>query len=122
MGGHSLNRRVPFLSSLYVWMIIPSVTHFAGALITSILISTYDSVLGEDCHERIRAFLFGCIILLYSWVIYHFYVLFGLPWKNLPSKLAVFGAFVVMNILWIIYGHITLQIEVTEACVRRTQS
>jgi hypothetical protein len=114
--------RVPLVTAIFVFMILPTTILFLAALITSLLISHFDSLLDEDCNSRIRAFLFGCLALFYTWSLYHFYVLFGWAWKNLRAKLVIFGLFVLVMILWIVNGHLTLKIQISEACVSRARS
>lgn len=128
MGGSSSREdTIPVLTSVYVFMLIPTTVLLIAALLTSLLITNYDSLLHEECDSQVRAFLFGCLVLFYAWCCYHFYVLFGFAWKNLVQKLVVLVGFLLLMALWIVNGHLNLQVQVSEQCVsgattRRTGS
>ena len=107
---------IPVLTAVYVFMLIPTALLFLAALLTSLLRSNYDPLLSDDCNSRTRAFLFGCLLIFYTWCVYHFYVLFGYPWKNLVQKLVIFAIYIIIMIIWLINGHLTLQVQVSEAC------
>jgi hypothetical protein len=118
MGGSaSREATMPVLTSVYVLMLIPTTVLFIAALLTSLLITNYDSLLNDECNSQVRAFLFGCLVLFYTWCGYHFYVLFGFEWKNLLQKLIVFAGFLAAMIVWIVNGHLNLNVQVSELCV-----
>ena len=72
----SLNEEsVPVTAALFVYMLLPSALLFLGALLTSLLLSNL--ALSYSCHQHVWAFLWGCVLLFYVWVFYHFFVLFG---------------------------------------------
>ena len=114
----SLNEEsVPVTAALFVYMLLPSALLFLGALLTSLLLSNL--ALSYSCHQNVWAFLWGCVLLFYVWVFYHFFVLFGpRGWTNLTSKLALFALLAVALGLWLAFGHLTLRDHVDGECVR----
>lgn len=118
----SLNEEsVPVTAALFVYMLLPSSLLFLGALLTSLLVSNL--ALSYSCHPHVWAFLWGCVLLFYVWVFFHFLVLFGpRGWTNLTSKLALFALLAVAMALWLAFGHITLRDKVDGECVRHTQT
>lgn len=104
-------------AALFVYMLLPSALLFLGALLTSLLLSNL--ALSYSCHQHVWAFLWGCVLLFYVWVFYHFFVLFGpRGWTNLTSKLALFALLAVALGLWLAFGHLTLRDHVDGECVR----